>query len=181
MVRICGKAFWRFVPALTDVLISGESLKRFESLGEVIGHQEAMQMLFQVVMSLVVILFHGGVFERAVHAFHLAIRPEMVGFGQPMGNAMLTTDTIKDTVRSVSVALPIGELDTIIDQHGVDLVGYGSNQVPKELGEDRVMRKYRISIFFSVINGPGRRRSLRMGAPTIALDIGALSHDKRYG
>jgi hypothetical protein len=101
MVPICGKAFWLFVPVLTEVLISGESLKRFESLGEVIGHQEAMQMLFQMVMGLVVILFHGGLFERAVHAFYLAIRPGMVGFGQSMVDAILLTDTIKDMMECI--------------------------------------------------------------------------------
>jgi NAD dependent epimerase/dehydratase family enzyme len=114
MVRIDGKAFRLFVPALTAVLISGESLKRFESLGEVIGHQEALQMFFQVVMSLVVILFHGGVFERAVHAFYLAIGPGVVGFGQSMVDAILLTDTIKEMMECLDIALAVGEVNAVI-------------------------------------------------------------------
>jgi hypothetical protein len=62
-------------------------------------------MLFQVVMRLVVILFHGGLFERAVHAFELAIGPGVVGCGQPMGDAMLLTDTIKDMMECIDSAL----------------------------------------------------------------------------
>ena len=57
MAWIDGKAFWLFLPALTDVLIGGKAFERFESLREIIGHQESMEMLFQVVMGLVIILF----------------------------------------------------------------------------------------------------------------------------
>jgi hypothetical protein len=42
-----------------------------------------------------------------------------------------------------------------------------------------VIRKNRISTFFSMRSGPGRRRSLSMSASQIALDIGVLSHDNR--
>ena len=87
-------------------------------------------MLFQVVMSLVVIIFHGGIFERTVHTFHLAIGPGLGGFGQPMVTTMLMTDAIKDMVKGVSIALPIGELDAIIGEHRVELLRYGSHQVP---------------------------------------------------
>jgi hypothetical protein len=54
----------------------------------------------------------------------------MVGFGQPMVNTILMTDAIKDMVKGVDIALPIGELDAVIGEHRVDLVGYGSNQAP---------------------------------------------------
>jgi hypothetical protein len=57
-------------------------------------------MLFQVVMGLRVILFHGGLFERPVHAFDLAIGPRMVGFGQPRINPILLADAIKDMVKA---------------------------------------------------------------------------------
>jgi hypothetical protein len=129
MVRINGKAFWLFWPAVADVFIRCESFERFESLGEVIGHQESLEMLFQMVMALVMVLFHGGVFERAVHAFHLAIRPGMVGFGQPMVDAILLTDAIKNMLKGVDIALAVGELDAVIGQHRMDLLGHGGHHV----------------------------------------------------
>ena len=130
MAWVDGKAFWLFLPAFADVLIRCKSCERFESLREIIGHQEGLQMLFQVVMSLVVMLFHGGLFERTVHPFHLAVGPGMVGFGQPMVNTILMTDAIKDMVKGLAITLPIGKLDAVIGEHGLDLVGYSSNQVP---------------------------------------------------
>jgi hypothetical protein len=42
MVRIYRKAFWLFLPALTDIVIRGEPVQSLEALGEVIGHQEGI-------------------------------------------------------------------------------------------------------------------------------------------
>jgi hypothetical protein len=93
-------------------------------------------MLLQVVMGLRVILFHGGLFERTVHPFDLAIGPRMVGFGQPRINPILLADAIKDMVKGVDIALAIGELDAIISEHRVDLIGDGGHHVPEELSGD---------------------------------------------
>jgi hypothetical protein len=46
-------------------------------------------------------------------------------------------------------------------------------------GGGAVIRKKKISTFFSMIIGPGRRRSLSMDASKIALDTDGLSHDNR--
>ena len=159
MVRIRGKPCWLFVPALTDVLIGCESFERFESLREVISHQESLEMLFQVVVGLIVVLFHGGLFERAVHPFDLAIGPRMVGLGQPMVNTMLVTNPIKDMLKGVKIAFAIRELDAVIGQHRVDLVGYHSHQVPQELSRDQFV---------------GFGMQLGIGKPT-----GAVNRDKQ--
>ena len=57
MVRIDGKAFGLFLPALTDVFIGGKPFERFESLRDVIGHQKGMEMLLQMLMGLVIAVF----------------------------------------------------------------------------------------------------------------------------
>ena len=101
MAWVDGKAFRLFLVAFADVLTRWKALERFESLREIIGHQEGVQMPFQVVMGLVVIPFHRGLFEHAIHSFHLAIGPRMVGFGQPMVNARFLADTIKDMLKGV--------------------------------------------------------------------------------
>ena len=46
MAWVDGKAFRLFLPACDDVFIRGKALKRFESLGEIIGHQKGLQMHF---------------------------------------------------------------------------------------------------------------------------------------
>jgi hypothetical protein len=45
MVRINRKALWFFLPALTDVFIRGKPSEGFESLGEMIGPQEGVEVL----------------------------------------------------------------------------------------------------------------------------------------
>jgi hypothetical protein len=121
MAWVDGKAFRLFLPAFADVLIRRKAFERFESFRKIIGHQKSMQMLFQVTMALVVILFDGGLFERTVHPFHVAIGPGVVGFGQPVVNPVVLTDAIKDVVKGIDISLPMGELDAGISEHRVDV------------------------------------------------------------
>jgi hypothetical protein len=44
MVRIYRKAFWLFLPALTDVFVGREASERFEPFSKVVGHQESLEM-----------------------------------------------------------------------------------------------------------------------------------------
>jgi hypothetical protein len=78
MAWVDGKAFWLFLPALTNVFIRGEASEGCASLGEVVGHQAGLQGLFPVLMGVLVLWLHGGFLQGAVHAFHLAIGPGMV-------------------------------------------------------------------------------------------------------
>jgi hypothetical protein len=71
MVRVDGKAFWLFLPALTDMFIGGKPSEGIESLGEIVSHAEGVEVLFQVLMGLVIVLSDRGFLERAVHALHL--------------------------------------------------------------------------------------------------------------
>lgn len=87
-------------------------------------------MFVQVVMSCVVILSHGGFFERPVHPVHLTLGPGMVGCGQPMVNPMLMTNAFKEMLQSVNLAVASRELDAVIGQHRVALVGDRGYQVP---------------------------------------------------
>jgi hypothetical protein len=129
MAWIDGKALRFFVPALTDVLIWGQPFEGFESLGEIVGHQEGIQVLFQVLMCLVVVPLHGGVFARAVHAFHLAISPGVVGCGEAVPQAILLADAVEHMSEGIVIACAVGELDAVIGEHRMDLLGDGGNPV----------------------------------------------------
>jgi hypothetical protein len=54
------KALWFFLPALDDVLIRGESVEGFKSLGEIVSVHEVKEVLSELPMVLVVIAFDGG-------------------------------------------------------------------------------------------------------------------------
>jgi hypothetical protein len=127
MVRIDAKAFWLCVPALADVLRGGAPFQWLAALGEVIGHQEGLEVCPDVLRGLVVILLHGGFFAGTVQAFSLAIGPGMMGFGEARVEALVPTDALQPMVERVLIALPVGELDAGIRPDGVDLVGHGGD------------------------------------------------------
>ena len=80
-------------------------------------------------MVVVVEALDGRVFDCAVHAFDLTIGPRVLHLCQPMFNAILISDAIKDVAKIIDIAGAIGELDAVIRQHGVDFVGNGLNQI----------------------------------------------------
>ena len=124
-----GKPVRLFLPAFDEVFIRGEAFERFETCHKMISHQESLQMLFEVVVGLIGVFLHGGVVARAAHAFDLAIRPGVVGCGQPMGDPTLLTDTIAHVKECGLITLAVGELDAMIGQDSVDLIGYSGDQV----------------------------------------------------
>jgi len=133
MVRMKGNAFGLFVPALSDVFIGSEPVQCLEAHGKVIGHPEGLEGFREVLVGLVVVLPHGGVFAGPVHAFPLAIGPGMVGCGEAMGATLFLADASEEMGARVLSALPGGALEAVIGQHGVDLVGYGGDQVAQDL------------------------------------------------
>ena len=52
-------------------------------------------MLFELAMSFIVIALDGGLFERSVHPFDLAVGPWMVGLGETMLDLVLAAHAIE--------------------------------------------------------------------------------------
>jgi hypothetical protein len=61
----------------------------------------------------------------------------MVDFGEPMVDAILMTNAIKNVLKGVDITLPIGELDAVLSQYRMNLLGHGGHQVPEELSRDQ--------------------------------------------
>ena len=91
----------------------------------------------QVLVGLVMICFHHGVFECAVPAFHVASGPGMSGCGPPMVDAILMTDASKDRLLGGWIVRAGGTLDAMIGQPGVALGWDVGDHVPSELSGDR--------------------------------------------
>ena len=91
---------------------------------------------------------HGGVLDGTVHALDLAIGPRMLWLGQPVvdigegagafervcSERLLARDHLADLGWGPGIALGIGEVDAVIGQHRMDLVGHGLNQGAQEVG-----------------------------------------------
>lgn len=133
MVRINHQAFWRFWPAVTDLCIRGKPSEGFESFGEVVSHQEGLQMFPQVLMGLVRVFLHGGFFEGSIHPFALAVRPRMIHLGQTWRDALLTAHTLETMTQGIVIAASVGQLAAVVGQHGVDLVRHGGHEAAQEL------------------------------------------------
>jgi hypothetical protein len=119
MVRIDGKRCWLFLPALTVLFIGGKPSEGFEPLGELISHQEGVEVLFQGLMSLVIVRFDRGFLEGSVHALDPPIGPGLMGCGQPMCNGACIACSCKDVVEGLLILLPICILDAIIGEDSV--------------------------------------------------------------
>jgi hypothetical protein len=92
----------------------------------------------------------GGPFDGAIHALDLALRPRMLGLGQPMDDVVesagipegvgaeefLTLDDLSDLGRAPGFALGIREVRAFIGEHGVDLVGHGLHHSVQEVSRD---------------------------------------------
>ena len=52
-------------------------------------------MAVELIVVVVMVTLHSRLFERPVHAFHLAIRPGVVGLGQAMVDAVASAGAIK--------------------------------------------------------------------------------------
>lgn len=68
----------------------------------------------------VVIALDGGLFQRPIHAFDLAVRPGMIGLGQATLDAVFTTSH-REHVRHVS-RRRAGERNAVVGQHRVDFI-----------------------------------------------------------
>ena len=137
-------------PALADELVWGQALEGLETAGEVVGIDEVSEMLAQLVVTVVVIAMNGRLFDRAVHALNLAIGPRMPWLGEPVINVMNGTgvfegmapeefafsDHLLDVSRRPALTFGVSELNAIVCEDRVNLVGNGLNKVQQELFGD---------------------------------------------
>jgi hypothetical protein len=130
MGRVSDKALGFFWPALTAVLIGGQSFQGLEARGDVISHQDSLSGVLQVVMGLVVRRFHGGVLACAGPAFDVASGPGMVGCGQPMVDALRLAEAITAKLPGGGIARAMSDLAAMLGQHRMDGVRDGRDHVP---------------------------------------------------
>ena len=79
-------------------------------------------MGFELRMCAVVIALDGGLFDGSVHAFHLAVGPGMIDFGEPVFNVMFLANTVKEVHRCRFILFAVGKLSAVISQEGVYFV-----------------------------------------------------------
>ncbi len=99
-----------------------------ETFGKVISGNELRQMLLELVVRLIVITLDGRVLNGAIHPLDLSVSPRMIDFSQPMLDAVLLADAVEQMFESPFILQAVGELDAVVREDGVNVVGHGGNQ-----------------------------------------------------
>ena len=99
----------------------------------VVGVNEVGKVCFELIVPIVMVALDGRVLDRAVHALDLAIGPGMLDLSQPMFDAILLAAHIEHMChvfcrRTVRVTRRESELDPIVGENRVDLVGDSRDQ-----------------------------------------------------
>jgi hypothetical protein len=105
-------------------------LEGLEPSCDVVGRQEVGEVCSQLLVAVVMQALDGGLVDRAVHPFDLAIGPWMVGFGQPVLDPVGLADHVEARLPGIDgIPVPrlLCELDAVIGENGMDLVGTASS------------------------------------------------------
>jgi len=131
--RIEFESVWLGSPAFADVSVRREAFQSFESPSVVVGVDEVGEVCFELIVSIVMIALDGRFLDRPIHALDLTVGPGMLDLGQAMFDSILPAAHIKhmrhvSCCRTVRVARRESELDPVVGENRVDLVGDSSDQ-----------------------------------------------------
>src|SRR5215204_5873924 len=82
-------------PSFGDELVWREAFEHLQPAAEVVGGDEVVEVPSELVMAIVVIALHSGFLDGSVHPLDLPVGPWVVGFGQPMLDAMAAAGSIE--------------------------------------------------------------------------------------
>ena len=133
------KSFWLGSPGFADVFVRRETLEGLQPPSVVVGIDEVGEVGFELIVSVVIVALDGRFLDRAVHALDLTIGPGMLDLGQPMFDAIFLAAHTEHVChvscrRAVCVARRESELDPIVGENRVDLVGNSRDQSFEEGG-----------------------------------------------
>jgi len=124
-----------------------EAFECFEPPAEVVGRDEVDEVAFELRVIVVVVTLDGRVLDRAVHPLDLTVGPRVlrpggpmvdVGFGagefEGVGAEQLSVrHRLSDQRHRRAASARRREVDAVVGQHGVDLVGDHFIQPPEEV------------------------------------------------
>jgi hypothetical protein len=85
-----------------------------------------------------VVASDGGLLDGTVHPFDLSVGPGMLHLGRAMLAAVLSTGAPEDVLHGRAVLLAVFELDAVVGEDRVDLVGNCRDEMAQEFGCDHL-------------------------------------------
>jgi len=151
------ESFWLFCPHFADELVGGQAFQGLQAVPVVVGVDEHRQVGVELLVAVIVVAFDGAFLDRPVHPFDLPVGPGMLHLCQPVLDAVLAAahvEHVRDVASgwAIGVAWREGELDAVVGQDGVDLVGKrldypfqegrrrGSSSLPDQLHDGEFAR-----------------------------------------
>ena len=134
--RVENESVWLGCPDLAHVVVRRKAAEGLEPAREVVGYHEVREVGAKLVMVLVVEAFDRRFLDGTVHSLDLAIGPRVVWLRE----AVLDTVGLANHVEAHGpgrdgVAVPglLGELNAVVGENGVDLIGHCFKHVLQEL------------------------------------------------
>src|SRR5215210_300783 len=126
-------------PGSADELVGCEAFEGLEAASEVVGSDEVGEVRFELLVVIVMEALNGGLLEGPVHSLDLTVRPRVLHLGEAMLDAVFTAAHVEHmrhvaSRRAIRVARWKGELDAVVGEDSVDLVGHGLDQGREEGG-----------------------------------------------
>jgi hypothetical protein len=135
-------------------------------------------VVFELLVRPVMISPDGGFLQCAVHPLDLAIGPRVVWLGQAMLDALLVAGPVEGMAaphgrRAGAVLRQVGELDAVVREHGMDLVGDGRDQLFQERPGALAVARFtsRAKAYFEVRSTATKRCSLPSSVRTSAMSM----------
>ena len=137
MGRIEPESFGLSLPSFADVFVGGQPSQCFESAAEVVGTDEAFEMVLKLFVAVVVISLDGCFFNGAVHSLDLTVCPGVLDFGQPVFDTVLLAAHVEH-VRHIPgcgdcTDIIVHEIDAAHRQVLVQAYGFTSAQIADAL------------------------------------------------
>ncbi len=94
-------------------------------------------MILELLVAVVVVAPDGGFLDGAVHPFDLTIGPRVIGLGEAVLDAVAPAGAIEGVAAppggwSLAILWQVGELDAVVGEHDMDLIGNGSHESIQE-------------------------------------------------
>lgn len=117
-IRVDFESAWLFCPDAGGISVGCEPAQRLQATAAIVGVENELEVLSQLIVPVVIVTFDSGIFDGAVHSLDLAVGSRMVRFGEPMVDAVLGAD-LAEAVHAeaggsaIAVARQVGKLDAI--------------------------------------------------------------------
>ena len=129
-------------PDFADIFVWREALQRLETSAVIVSVDEVDEVIFELSVTIIMIASDGRFLDRPVHALDLTVGPRVLDLSQPMFDPVLPAAHVEhmrhvSRRRAIRVAWRESELNAVVGENRVDLIGDSRDQGLEEGGGRR--------------------------------------------